>query len=354
MARLWLRLIAVVALLTLAAAWGGGEAAGTSTPLLATATTGAGMGTATSAAGTPAGSPGAATPAPASFGTPAPGSGEGFTIALSLSTLGNPFFVTLRDGAQAAADQAGAQLLIADAQNDAAKQQNDIQTFVAQQVDAILVNPVDSDAVVPAVELANEAAIPIIALDRAANGGELVTTIASDNVLGGQLAAQEMLRLVESGSSVELQGIPGTSAARERGEGFDTTMESQTAVTIAARQPANFDRAQGLNVMQNLLQANPDIRGVFAQNEEMALGAVQALGDRAGSEVVVIGFDAIPDALAAIQAGQMNATVAQQPALMGQLGVAAALRAINDEPVPATIPVEVRLVTPDNVQEFLP
>ncbi|MBX6341901.1 MAG: D-ribose ABC transporter substrate-binding protein [Thermomicrobiaceae bacterium] len=296
---------------------------------------------------------GTATPAGAALGTPVPGSGQGKTIALSLSTLNNPFFVTLRDGAQAAANAAGAKLVVADAQNDAAKQQNDIQTFITQKVDAILVNPVDSDAVVPAVEAANKANIPVIALDRSANGGKLVTTIASDNVLGGQLAAQEMLRLVGSGNIVELQGIPGTSAARDRGQGFDSTIKAQSAVKIVASQPANFDRTQGLNVMQNLLQAHPDIKGVFAQNDEMALGAVQALGDRAGSQIVVIGFDAVHDALVAIQEGRMNATVAQQPALMGQLGVVAAIKTINGETVPSTIPVEVKLVTKDNVQDFL-
>lgn len=364
MRRLTLRCIAILVLLALTAACGGGGAEEAVTEVVQTATTaGGGMAqTATSVSGTPSASPTTAgtpaatpagTPAAGLIGTPAPGSGQGRTIALSLSTLNNPFFVTLRDGAQQAADTAGAELVVADAQNDAAKQQNDIQSFITQQVDVILVNPVDSDAVVPSVEAANDAGIPVIALDRAANGGELVTTVASNNVLGGQLAAQEMIRLVGSGSIVELQGIPGTSAARERGEGFDSTIQEQSDVQIVASQPANFDRAEGLNVMQNLIQANPDINGVFAQNDEMALGAVQALGDRAGTEVFVIGFDAIDDALAAIQEGRMNATVAQQPSLMGQIGVTAALNTLNGETVPEQIPVEVQLVTQDNVQDFL-
>src|SRR5215210_6929833 len=135
--------------------------------------------------------------------------GGGARIGLSVSTLNNPFFVTLRDGAQSAADEAGAELIVSDAQNDTAQQQDDIQNFVTQQVHVILVTPVDSDAVVPAIEAANQANIPVIALDRGASGGELATTIASDNVQGGNLAGEELIRLVGSGSVAQLEGTPG-------------------------------------------------------------------------------------------------------------------------------------------------
>lgn len=275
------------------------------------------------------------------------------TIGLSISTLNNPFFVTLRDGAQQAAKKEGVELIVSDAQNDAAQQQDDIQAFITQQVDAILVNPVDSEAVVPAIQAANDAGIPVIALDRGAAGGKIATLIASDNVEGGRMAARELIRLVGSGPVAQLEGIPGTSAARDRGKGFEEVIEGQNKVRLVASQPANFDRAQGLNVTQNILQANPGIKGIFAQNDEMALGAVRALGDRAGSEVKIVGFDAIEDALKAIQDGRMNATIAQQPAKMGSLGVQNAIKVIEGERVPKNIPVEVRLVTEENVSEFL-
>jgi ABC-type sugar transport system substrate-binding protein len=279
--------------------------------------------------------------------------GGGARIGLSVSTLNNPFFVTLRDGAQSAADEAGAELIVSDAQNDTAQQQDDIQNFVTQQVNVILVNPVDSDAVVPAIEAANQANIPVIALDRGASGGELATTIASDNVQGGNLAGEELIRLVGSGSVAQLEGTPGADPARDRGEGFQDAIGAQSAVEVIASQSANFDRAEGLNVAENILQANPDIAGIFAQNDEMALGAVQALGDNAGDDVKVVGFDAIEDALSAIQDGTMNATVAQQPAEIGSLGVENAIRVVNGESVEENIPVEVQLVTPENVSEFL-
>ena len=281
------------------------------------------------------------------------GEGGGARIGLSVSTLNNPFFVTLRDGAQSAADEAGAELIVSDAQNDTAQQQDDIQNFVTQQVNVILVNPVDSDAVVPAIEAANQANIPVIALDRGASGGELATTIASDNVQGGNLAGEELIRLVGSGSVAQLEGTPGADPARDRGQGFQDAIDAQSAVEVVASQSANFDRAEGLNVAENILQANPDIAGIFAQNDEMALGAVQALGDSAGDDVKVVGFDAIEDALSAIQDGTMNATVAQQPAEIGSLGVENAISVINGESVEENIPVEVQLVTPENVSEFL-
>lgn len=281
------------------------------------------------------------------------GTDSGPRMALSVSTLSNPFFVAMRDGAQQAADDAGATLQVSDAQNDASKQQNDIQNFVTQQYDAILVNPVDSEAVGPAIQAANQADIPVLALDRGAEGGEIATLISSDNVRGGEMAGEKLIELVGSGNVIQLEGIPGTSAARDRGKGFQQAIDAQDQVQLVASQPAGFDRNQGLNVTQNLLQANQDVQGIFAQNDEMALGAVQALGDRAGSEVVIVGFDAIDDALQAIQDGDMNATVAQQPERIGQLGVENAIRVVDGESIEENIPVEVRLVTQDNVSQYM-
>lgn len=284
------------------------------------------------------------------------GGGEGGAqkkMALSISTLNNPFFISLRDGAQKASKDANVKLEVSDAQNDASQQQDDIQNFVTQQFDAILVNPVDSKAIVPAIKAANKANIPVIALDRGADGGKTAIVIASDNVQGGEMAGKELIKLVGSGSVAQLEGIPGTAPARDRGEGFKKAMDAQSSVKLVASQTANFDRNEGLNVAQNILQANQDIKGVFAQNDEMALGAVRALGDRAGNDVKVVGFDGVDDALKAIQDGKMNATIAQQPDKMGTLGVENAMKVIDGKSVKKNIPVEVKLVTKDNVSDFL-
>lgn len=281
------------------------------------------------------------------------GEGGGPRIGLSISTLNNPFFVTLRNGAQQAAKKEGAKLIIADAQDDAATQQDDVQNFVTQQVDAILINPVDSEAVVPAVQAANQANIPVIALDRGASGGKLETLIASDNVEGGRMAAKELIQLVGSGPVAQLEGIPGTSPTRDRGQGFEEVINAQDAVQLVSSQTANFLRTEGLNVTENILQSNPGIKGIFAQNDEMAMGAVRALGGRAGSEVKIVGFDGIEDSLKAIQAGKMNATIAQQPDKIGSLGVENAMKVVDGKSVDKNIPVQVKLVTKENVSQFL-
>jgi ribose transport system substrate-binding protein len=279
----------------------------------------------------------------------------GKKVGLAVSTLNNPFFVTLRDGAQKAATDAGIQLLVADAQNDNAKQADQIANFITQKVDVIIVNPTDSDAVVPSVQKANDAQIPIIALDRAANGGTLASYIASNNVDAGKQGAQLLLGAVGQNAKVAmLIGIPGASAARDRGQGFTDAIANSSvntkAVTLVAQQSANFDRSQALNVAQNILTANPDITGIFAQNDEMALGAVQAIKARGLSgKVFVVGVDGVPDALDAIKSGDMYGSIAQQPDVMGQLGVQTAVNILSSQTPEKQTDVPLKVVTKDNV-----
>jgi ribose transport system substrate-binding protein len=307
------------------------------------------------AAGSPSASPASAASPVAAAPLPTVGKAPaGKKIGLALSTLNNPFFVSLRDGAQKAADQAGVQLVVADGANDSARQADEIANFITQQLSVMLVNPTDSDAVIPSVQKANDAKIPVIALDRASNGGALASFIASNNVVAGRDAAQLLLEAVPQGAKVAmLVGVPGASAARDRGQGFtdalaDKTMNSKGA-TLVTQQVANFDRGQALNVMQNILTANPDIAGVFCQNDEMALGAVQAIKARGLSDkVAIVGIDGSPDAITAIKAGEMYATVAQQPDIMGQLGVASAVEILNGQTPPKQIDVPLKTVTKAN------
>jgi ribose transport system substrate-binding protein len=285
-----------------------------------------------------------------------PEGGEGRArIGLSLSTLGNPFFVTLQEGAQGAADQAGAELIVADAQDDAQTQADDIQNFITQQVDVIVINPVDSAAIVPSVEAANQADIPVVTVDRASEGGEIAAHIASDNVQGGRMAGEYLFEQIGGeGTVAQLEGIAGTSAAIDRGQGFQEALDAATGVELVATQTANFDRDEGFTVAQNIFQANPELNGVFAQNDEMALGAVEAAREAGTLEdLVIVGFDAIEDALAAIQDGDMEGTIAQQPEEMGRLSVEAAADIAAGQQVEPETLIEVLLVTPDNVEEFL-
>ena len=274
-------------------------------------------------------------------------------IVMAISTLNNPFFVELRDGAQAAAKTAGVQLNIVDAQNDSATQANQLATAAAGATKAVIVNPVDSDAAASAVKALTKANIPVIAVDRTVNGAELTSLVASDNVAGGRQAADELAKSMgEKGSVIALQGVSGTSASRDRGARFEEGMKAYPNITVVAKQTANFDRAAALDVTTNLMQAHPDVTGLFAENDEMALGAVQALGARAGTDVMVVGFDGTSDGLAAIQKGTMVATIAQQPAELGKLAVELAVKAIKGTKIDKTVPVEVVSVTKTNVGDF--
>ncbi|MFO7265551.1 MAG: ribose ABC transporter substrate-binding protein RbsB [Limnochordales bacterium] len=268
------------------------------------------------------------------------------TIGLAISTLNNPFFVDLKEGAEEKAAELGVTLRVVDAQDDPARQLAGIEDLIAAGVDVILINPTDSAAVVPGVLAANRAGIPVITVDRAADGGVIVSHIASDNVLGGRMAAQLIVELSGGRAKVvELEGIPGTTAARERGQGFNEVISQYPGIVVVARQEAGFDRARGLTVMENILQAQPEIDFVFAHNDEMALGALVAIeaAGRAG-QIKVIGFDATADAVRAVQEGRMLATIAQQPRLMGALGVETAVKVLRGEPVDKFIPVPLSLV----------
>ena len=274
-------------------------------------------------------------------------------IGLSVSTLNNPYFVQFRDGAQAEAKKLGARLTVTDAQNDPSQQVNQVQNFTSQNMKAIIINPVDSDAAAPAVKAADRAAIPVIAADRGVNGAEVAQTVASDNVAGGRLAAQELARLLgEKGNVAVLQGVPGTSASRDRGRGFAEGIAAYPEIKVVAQQPADFDRAKGLDVMTNLIQSHPGLAGVFAENDEMALGAIKALGARAGRQVKVVGFDGTPDAIKAVRAGTLSATVAQQPRLLGQQAVDAAVKAARGENIPKAVAVPVKPATKENADQF--
>lgn len=264
-------------------------------------------------------------------------------IGLSVSTLNNPFFVSLKDGVIKEAKALGMQVKVVDAQNDSAKQINDVEDLIQQGVDILLINPTDSAAISTAVQSANNINIPVITLDRSADKGKVEALVASDNIKGGEMAANYIVdQLGEKVQVAELEGVPGASATRERGKGFHNVAD--TKLTVTAKQAADFDRTKGLTVMENLIQANPDIQAVFAHNDEMALGAIEAINS-SGKDIMVIGFDGNDDALNAIKAGKLEATVAQQPMLIGKLAVDAGRDVAQGKKVKKMIPAPLKLVT---------
>ncbi|CAH7299043.1 ribose ABC transporter periplasmic binding protein [Vibrio chagasii] len=265
------------------------------------------------------------------------------TMAIVLSTLNNPFFVTMKDGAEAKAEELGYKLIVLDSQNDPSKELSNIEDLTIRGVKAILINPTDSDAVSNAIRMANRSNIPVLTLDRGASRGDVVSHIASDNVIGGEMAGHFIMEKVgEKAKVIQLEGIAGTSAARERGEGFMNAVDG-SGLELLASQPADFDRIKGLNVMENLLAANPDVEAVFAQNDEMALGALRAV-QASGKDVMIVGFDGTDDGIAAVNRGLLGATVAQQPDLIGSLGIEMADKVLKGEKVDEYVPVPLKII----------
>lgn len=276
-------------------------------------------------------------------------SGASGAIGLSISTQNNPFFVTLAEGAKKAAKQAGVPLTVVDASDDATKQVSDIEDLVSKNVSVLIVNPVDSDAVTGAVEAAIAKGVRVISVDRVVNGVDIDCQIASDNVAGAELATQYIVdTLGENVKTAELVGTSGASASIDRSQGFHNIADKK--LKVVASQTADFDRTQGMTVMENMLQADSSIQAVFAGNDEMALGAVEAISG-AKKDVLVVGFDATDDAIEAISQGRMGATIAQQPDLIGSTAVENAIRLTKGESIPKEIPVEVTLITKDTVDK---
>lgn len=266
-----------------------------------------------------------------------------FKIGVSISTLNNPYFVNLRDAIVEAADKEGVKVEVADAQNDTSKQLSDVEDMIQSGIDLLLINAADSEAVVTAIEAANKENIPVITLDRKAEGGDVLAHIASDNVAGGKLGAEYIIEQLGEGKKVvELQGILGVDSTTGRGSGFNEGAEGK--LEVVAQNTANYDRGEGLSVMEDILQSIGEIDAVFAHNDEMALGALEAIKS-SGRDILVVGFDGTDDAVASIEAGEMAASVAQQPDEIGRIGVETALKVLKGEEVEKEIPVDLKMIT---------
>ena len=257
-------------------------------------------------------------------------------IGLIVSTLNNPFFVDLKSGIEKRAKELGYDVVVLDSQNDPAKEVSNMEDLTVKDVDIVLLNPVDSDSAIASVMIANNSNLPVMTVDRVANGGKVVSHIASDNVAGGDMAAKFLI--------VELEGTAGSSATRDRGQGFDDGIR-KNGFNLVAKQSADFDRTKGLTVMENIIQSKGDIDAVFAQNDEMALGAQKALEAANMKDVLIVGFDATDDAVDAVKQGKMAATVAQQPLLIGETAVNAVHKVLSGEKIADYIPVELKLIT---------
>jgi len=281
------------------------------------------------------------------------------TIGFVLQTTNNPFFIDMQRGAEDAAKKLGINLIVqaAEREADAEKQMQITENFIERNVDAICISPSGSKEIISAIVKANTAGIPVIIVDQRLDekilnesGGEILSFIGSDNKEGGRLAGEYVAeKLNYNGNVAILEGIPGHETGDSRLSGFLSAIKKYKGLKVAASQTANWQRDQGFNVFQNILQAHPEIQAVFAVNDLMALGAVEAITIAERKDIIVVGFDAVEDSRIAIQNDEMNASVAQFPDEMGRLAVEYANKAIIGEKIEKEYPVKIELITKDKL-----
>ena len=265
------------------------------------------------------------------------------------------FYVDIEEGMQAAADAAGVELIIQDPNGDLNSQTEQLEDFIARGVDGIIIVPIDSTASASEVEMVNEAGIPLITLDIACTGGGVVLShIASDNYLGGVLAARFIGEELEGKGQVAVLDNNTITALIEREKGFVDTMEAEfPEIEIVSMQSGESTREKGMEVTENWLLNYPDLKAIFGTNDMMGLGAVQAI-ESSDADVFVVGFDATGEACTNIsEGGAMRASIAQQPKLLGQVGMETILKILNGEEVEEQVQAEVVPVTAENVADYM-
>lgn len=272
---------------------------------------------------------------------------SGKKIIFSVSSLENSFFAIMEEGVREAAELFGFDLVVLDARNQDTRQLTDMVGVLSMDVDLLIVNPTSTDSIYPGIELANSRQIPVITVDRKTSAGEVLCHIESDNTDGGRMAAKFLAEsLGGSGVVLELEGIPGTSASLERGAGFNEELAKHDTIQVAYREVANFSRQEARDVALRLLEDKRRVDGVFAHNDNMILGLIDAyLSKGIKLPRVLVGFDAIPDARESIKSGLLTASIAQQPRTIGKLAVITAARYFRGEDISSKILFELSLVT---------
>lgn len=290
------------------------------------------------------------------------GGGDLPRIALVMKTANNPFFIEMQKGAEEAAKRLNVELVVqaAEREVDVEKQMQIVENLIQTRVAALCVTPSGSREIVPAIDKANKANIPVVIVDTrvdakalSESGGRVATFIGSDNYEGGKIAGEFLARRLNGkGKVAVLEGIPGHETGDSRLRGFRDALKATPGVEIVASQTANWERDQGFNVFQNILQSHPDVQAVFACSDLMALGAVEAIAAaKKTGQIAVVGFDATAEARAAIMKGTMDASVAQSPAQMGALAVENALKLLKGEQVNPEFVVPIKLITKENASE---
>ncbi len=295
-------------------------------------------------------------------GARAQGAGKKLRVGLTVPTLVNPFFVGMARGVQERTGALGYDLIAPNANNDMATQINQMEDLITKKVDVIIICPINAKAVVPAVKKANAAKIPVIALDRGSDGGELASFIETNNVEMGQKGADWIAEKLKTrygsakGNVVNLQGLRGTTAAESREKGFSEELKKYPEIKLVASQAANFDQERALNLMTDILQANAKIDAVFCANDDNAVGALKAVdaahrfkpvGDNA--RILILGIDGTGQALQALRDGKLDATISQNPVKMAGKAVDFAKEISEGKTVEKRVYYPNLLLTKDNL-----
>jgi len=279
---------------------------------------------------------------------------EKLKVACILKTLSSQYWKIVAAGAKDAAAKNNVDLMLAGppSEDDVEQQVNMIEDALTKKPAVLLLAPSQPPTVIPVLEKYKKAGIPVVLIDTDVDWPAKATFIGTTNVTAGKQGGKYLASLLNKGDKVVLiDGAPGNPACTDRVKGAEEVLKA-AGMTIAAVQPGYSDRDKAMTVMQNILQAQPDVKGVFAANDEMALGAVRAM-QQAGKKVPAIGTDGIADAANAILAGDMAGTVAQQPYDMGKLGVEVALKLHKKEKVDKRIDSGTKMITKDNAQSQL-
>ncbi|MHB1453445.1 MAG: substrate-binding domain-containing protein [Saccharofermentanales bacterium] len=292
---------------------------------------------------------------PTAGGSDAASAADKIKVGITYQNLQNEFILSIQDAARAKAAELGIELIEVDGQGNAETQISQVENFISQGVDAIILNPFDNDGCVPAVEKAVAANIPIIVVNgTVANVDKASAYVGSDSVESGRIEMQYAADMMNGkGNIVVIHGPNGHSAEIDRTAGINEILAKYPEIKIVAEQTANWDRAQGMTLMENWLQSGLEIDCVVAQNDEMGLGAyvaIEAAGKQA--DIKVIGIDAIPDALAAVEAGKFIGTVFQDAAGQGAKSVEVAVLAGQGETIDKSYMIPYLLVTKDNLADF--
>lgn len=277
-------------------------------------------------------------------------------VAVVISTLNNPWFVVLAEAAQADALALGYEAKIFDSQNNPATESDNFENLIASGYDAILFNPTDADGSIVNILKAKAAGVPVFCMDREVNADDAATSqVLSDNYSGCvEIGIEFVKALGGKGKYVELLGLVGDNNTWARSGGFHSVVDEFPGLEMVAQQNADFDRNRAMEVMETILQAQPDINAVFCGNDAMAMGAFQALQSAGKVEQVdVFGFDGAGDVIEKIREGKIVATGMQYPLVMAKTAAQYAHEYFNGRRTfPQRVPVEVELVNAENVSEY--